>query len=513
LEKKTLWTYIISFGVILALILFFQWNPAFHGGGDNAVYMNMGRAIYEGKGLVQLHVSGTPPDYHIVPGYPVILAGFMAITGDVKAVILFKILSAICYWFFLSILTILLIKNLKISIPAASGIALFLALNPTTTVFWSSALSEAPFLLFFGIAILCLFKYLERDSWLMLIIGALLTVLSVYIRLVGVSFAVAIIIWLFSLKKTRAAVLFMAISAVLFMPWVLYVALNGEFAYIGQAGLTTIGIPAFAERVFSNAGKYLFEFLPIILFPSLEFPAVLRITIGLISTVLFIIGFVATLREREARLFPIIVLCFVPAYLVFHYMDLRYLGLIAAPIIYTLIRGVDFLLIKFIVRCKIYNIVAAVLLTVFVGAVLPSFAESIAHSEKYRKEWNAAGRRLDAIIPLTEEAASFYEALYWVAKNTPEDAVLISADLRIAYFISNRQGVYVGQIEGDDIWRKALKYGFTHIILDPFSKMTASRIYPAMRTHPRCFEPVFFTDEPVSVVFAVDTTRLRMELD
>ena len=505
--------YIAATAVLVAIILLLQWNPALWGGGDNAVYMNLGRAIFEGRGFVQLHVHGNPPDYHVAPGFPVILAGIMALTDNVDAVIVFKLFSTLCMALFLVFLSELFARHLKIPPLVSSFIAIYLAISPQIAMLASSVMTEAPFLLLSLFALFCIFRFFDNGRSVDIVAAAIFSAAAVYIRLVGFPLIIAIFFGLLFARKFREGIFYGAISGGLIAPWLIHILRRGEITYVAQSGIEGMGLFDLLRRAFENISVYITVHLPMLFAPWSASTRWLEIAMGIAIFALALAGFILAMRNVKARTVAFLALAFVPEILLFHYCTMRYLVPMAAPVMFLIFLSLNRIAgaLKFTKKIRAYStVVTLLLLFVPMGDI---FAGSVIYTAQFRAEFRRLGRPIDSVIASTEESKAFYDALFWVKENTPSDAVLISSELRIAYFISDRPGVYIGSAAGDEIWRKGISYNATHLLLDRSSPIVHGKLLAAASPYADCFSRVFTSDNGLAGVFKIDTERLAALID
>ena len=501
--------YLILVAASVLVILLLQWNPVLWASGDNAVYMNLGRALFEGCGFVQLCLPDHPPDFHVMPGYPAILAGLMAIAGNPKAIILFKLFSTLCSVLFLVLLSRLFERHLEVPAMVSVFMAVYLALLPQVAMLACSVMTEAPFMLLSVIALALLFRYLDFGKYPALIGAALLSGIAVYVRFAGFPLIIALFLGLLFAKRFKGALLYAAISCGVVAPWLIHILKRGEITYLAQSGIEKMAFGDILLRVMQNLWAYVTVRAPMLFAPWGIAHRWLEIALGMAIFLLVVVGVVLSARDRKARIMSFLVLCFAPVLLLFHSSTTRYLVPIAAPVLYLIYLTIR----RFgeAISQKARRYAFAGLLVILTMLSIVPFADSAGYTSIFRKEFRGMGAPIDAVIASTPETKAFYDALFWVKDNTPQDAVLISSELRLAYFISDRPGVYIGAMEGDEIWRKGLSSGATHLIIDMSSPILLEKLISAARPHSDCFSMVYSTEK--AQVFEIDSDRLGGELD
>jgi len=502
---------LIILGLILFAILLLEFNPVFNSCGDNAVYMNMAKAIYTGKGLVQLHLPDTPQDYHIAPIYPAILALIGHFANNIKAVMVYKLFSMVCVWLFLLVFANILNRFLKMRWPEVIIITISLAGLPVIAMISSAVLTEGPFLLFMGISLHFLFNYQEMDKNRYLYLSAIFCAASVMIRIAGFPIIGIFFLILLIDSDFRGAFKYLGTSILILLPLIYRVLFRGELVYWKQTGVENFSSGQILERVSLNANAYLNSIIPQNICPSIvQFETSCKcFSIAILALFVLSIFF---LKERKKHLaFYLIPLFFAPVYLLFHHTSIRYFVVLVPFIIPLAMLSISRIINLIFSRRNASVIVYISLL--FMALTVPATIENVVYAEKYRNELSKQDYKIDAVIPVNENFEAFFDALNWIKNNTPNETVLISSDLRIAYLISDKSGVYIGHQWGDNLWKKALKYKATYMILDKTSIYIFDKMEYSYSLHPECLEISYIANPPKAIVFKIDSTCLRNKLE
>ena len=496
--------------LLLAVIipaLYFQWNPAFLNIGDNAHYLNVASAIYNGEGNVLPHSPGSPPNTHTPPGYPAILAALMWLSGGVSAIILFKLFSEIFALGFFIVAFIAMERHFDIGRGASFFILIFLALSPAISPVISGIMTEAPFLFF---AALVLLSALESESGKMgwTIGAAIFAAAAIYIRLAALPLAAAVFVWYMINRRFRRGIIFGAIFLALMAPWTIWTISAGGPMYISQASGLSGGILA---RIISNAGEYLRIAFPAVFAPW-GMGSISGIFASVVLLMLALVGTVSNFKKIEVRLTSLWALATIPVYLGFSHVSFRYAAAIGFPLLFLAVIGARNLISRAEASPKLAKTVKHLLPIAILLSLIPSFVANAGHTAEYRREL-AGDFAIDRIIPMTETDGEFYEALHWVRENTPEDAVIISSELRTAYFISRRRGMFIGRSEGDEIWERALKAGVDYLVVGNCSREIRGKLMSAMEPYRACFNPAASFGSPPTYVVKIDHQCLRESLE
>ncbi len=545
--SEPFWKFVLLTGLICAVLLSFTFNAQPSEIDDNYHYMNLGRALYEGKGFVRLDTPGNPPEDIVTPGYPLILAGIMKIMGDPKPLIALKLFSTLCYLLTILISVTVFVKFMKIERWVAFLFAVFMSITQFVVYYASYVLTEAPFMLFCALTVWLILLY-ERDKRdFFFYLATLTTVLGIYIRLPGAPLAVAVFLWLLIRKDYKKAIIFGAIVGIAVGVWVVPKILHGRFLYGGQfvvkenVIIESARTKSYLSRYFYNMGHYFFVVFPRLILPfvSLMRPLPILFEYGLSELIvgipllaILVFGVVKGIREREKGFPYFLFTAYFLMLFFFASRGIRYTVYVFPWFILAFITGLRSIGDLLKVKRSLGNVIKIILILVIFVASLPSLRTMVTDTTATRRIARSGIKPPYALVAMKRYANTvsihrMYQASEWVRLNTPKDAVLMAAQLRTCYYYSERpclspeyweekikgQGLVrereLRESEIDSMWLWALDNGVSHILVDPIYAVTRTYLRPALARYQDCVKLVHETPEPVSRIFEIDTTCLR----
>ncbi len=248
--------------VLLAVLAFI---PAPQPGGDNAVYLALGRSILDG-GYSDVYDPVAPLHAHFPPGYPLIVAAALGIGlkpwVGLKAVIVAFSAAAVA-------LTYLWIRRRRRP-DLALGVALLVTISPGVLALSHWELSDVPGWALTTAALLA-WERLPRGRTGRAALAAALTACAYLTRSAGLPLLIAALAWLVLRRRWRQLAVYAAVVLPPVLAWgawtraqVGYVSLiTSASAYAPDQG--TIGASGLLSRMWENAGLYAGRFLPTLL--------------------------------------------------------------------------------------------------------------------------------------------------------------------------------------------------------------------------------------------------------
>jgi tetratricopeptide (TPR) repeat protein len=545
--NEPFWKFLLLTGLICAILVGLTFNAQPSEIDDNYHYMNLGRALYEGKGFVRLDTPGHPPEDIVTPGYPLILAGIMKIMGDPKPLIALKLFSTLCYLLTILISVTVFVRIMKLARWVAFLFAVFMSITHFVIEYASVVLTEAPFMLFCALTVWLILLY-ERDKRdFFFYLATLTTILGIYIRLPGAPLAVAVFLWLIIRKDYKKAIIFGAIVGVTIGAWVIPKILQGRFLYGGQfvvrpaSHIEAARTKSYFSRYFYNMGHYIFAAFPRLLFPILLeiyskkfvlFYSWLEVLIGLPLLALIVFGVFKGLKDKETG-FPYFF--FASYYFIFSFFSsvgIRYTSYTFPWFILAFISGVISFGGHFPKHKKLLRLTAILLSFILLILAIPPFLNVVSKTSFTRKIAQKGYKPPQILVSLnrhhdTPKLHRLYDACDWIRTELPEDVILMAPQLRTSYYYSERpclspvywedimkreginRGIELRESEIDSIWLWALDQGVSHIIADPVYGVTRFYIRPALARYQDCLRLIYQTREPITRVFEIDTTCLR----
>lgn len=489
--------------VLGVIILGLVFNPSMFTGGDNAQYITLAKSLLQGE-YRNLAFIGQPLEIEIPPGYPILLTPFLAVFPN--SYIPTKLLSFVAMLFGIWI-SLLLFDKYKI--PKAAGFLFGLALlaNPVFNEFSHWTLTEAPY---FALSILGVYlfdKFYDSTKTWNFIIASGVVFLSMYIRPVAAPLVLGAFIFLLVIKQLKRAGIFVLTGIVVYGPWLLRTVLSrsGDEVsfylanFFGRNTGSDAEAPGLFEKIFSNLETYLFRDLPTVFTSISAKTGPLFTLIGLVATVLIVIGFIRLIISKKSFL-PYYSIIYFGMLLVYNprFATFRYL----IPIIPIMLIAIWVALgIKkpnlSRYRSTIILVFSALMLLMSIISYVPVAKANSKILKNYLAGNKYAG--LPHIVWLR-----FIEACDWIEQNTPEDASLISRKPRISYILSERSGkVYEFTQNTSAIMSDIDSVGADYVIVDRISRTTQAYLIPTIQAYPHRFEMVHRTAEPATFVMKI----------
>lgn len=534
--------YLFIIAAISAPILFFAFNFQVDFLDDNCHYMNLGRALYSGMGYTRIDMLPHTRENSAAPGFPLILAGLMCITGNPQSYVFFGFFTTLLYWIFLIVLAYLCVRYLEFNRWLTLLFILYLSLNVRVTKFGPMVTTEAPFMLFSLLVIWSFIKYERTNRPIQFWLATLLSTAAVYIKVTSLPFVLACSIWLVSIKRLDRAILYLVVVVGVLGFWLLPASIDSGFGYTKQVFQPEIisedkmPIVAFFEPYVKNIPHhfvaYTFEYIPDLVFPVLwqyvytTEPTIWGILVGSAILVITVIGIITGWTSRSLRLLGIVFIVYFLSHLIFFSHGQRYITVVIAEMLILLGLGL-WQVIKWVKRMgAVPKVVYSFLLLSMTALAVPPYLKHTRFTAETRRQyfsgeddWTVA--RTQGSRYVNEPAlARYFDALKWCRYNTPKDAVLVAVQPRTAFFISERYCVspefLMPIMETDEVlshleevWEWALKYHATYVVIDSKFKMSIYVVRPAFMKYYECFSLVHETASPKIAVFKIDTAALR----
>ncbi len=286
-------------GLLMGLLLF---DANLSLSGDNANFINLGRSLADGRGLVETIGGGDPVPHTKYPfGFPLLLALVeIAFPGNLIAL---KGLVLILYAISIP-LTYRLIRCFA-GLPLALGVSALCLVSPPLLNFSHQVMSEIPFLTFSLLALLLLHRAHNAESpSAQLGLATLAIIAAYYIRSAGILLVGTGVLFFLLHKKWKEAGIIAGGSFLLALPWQIRTATLGGNDYIRQLFSINpyrpeegpLTFPTLIERISANFESYGLHVIPQIFVPSF---GEANVFIGLVFSGLILYALVTGLMRRH----------------------------------------------------------------------------------------------------------------------------------------------------------------------------------------------------------------------
>lgn len=517
----------LPLALITALILgWLHLHPFTAAYGDEALYLMLGQSLrFEGR-YAEIGIAGQPPETTYPPGFPILIAGVMALTGTGQplhsSIVPVKIAVLLLHLLALALLFNLLARHGPPWAAAATIVAV--AVHPLITDLSTQPMTDVPFLSA-AIAVLWLLDRAQRAgpqgraALLWAALAGAMAGFAMLIRLPGAILIVCGLIAFWAQRRWPLVVVFVLAAGISLSPWLWHVASAGAvespIAAVGSADLyqqgeaSSITLADLSSRLLLNAhtsisalSSYIlnqpWRRLPADLLAS--WAAKLDFGFGLLLGSLMIPGLVSAVRRKQwamlmfgAGLQAIL--------LIWPYPQPRY----ALPLIpfyfFYLFLGLDWLW-RQSGRGRSQRIgVALFAASAVVMLLLASFdAGWHTQARRHAPDVVAFHRFTDA------EWANYFQASGWAAEHSPSDAVIMSRKPTLTYLFDERTATPFVWSRAADDWSAVLAASnVSFIIEDAFtwSDVTDRFLKPVLTADPDRFELVYETTAPVTRVWRV----------
>ncbi|MDD5679707.1 MAG: glycosyltransferase family 39 protein [Candidatus Omnitrophica bacterium] len=468
---------------------------------DSARYFVLGRSIANGTGYVDEYLPEPKPAHVCPPGYAFLLSIVIKIFG--ANIVLLRMLTVIFSG--LSLLVLIGILNKYLDSKEVAAVFLLFALNPLFLNYAHALMSEAGYILFSWIAIYIFLAWEDSLSAPKVLLGALIVIISFYIRTVGAILFLSLFIYLLMRRKYTYAMLF-GLIGMLMIPWFIYGLNNTNgYDYIFKLrdpynlSLGTIKISDMPLRFLSNLKYYggkvvadivFFPYFREVTFGDVLFPV--KIFLSVLFSALFISGFYRCVR-KNAGIIELYIIIYIVMLMFWTYHDERFL----LPI-YPFLLGYLMIILrrpKLVLAKKV--IVSALFLALIPANIV--MARGLADRD-------------------TSPESSFFETMSWVKENTPPAAIILSCDPVAVYLYSQRKGATL-ELEPDA--RKAFssirKNKIDYIVAWKYDSLKKKGkavfvvedfLYPLLEKYPDSIKLAYESSgKPIIYVYKIDMHR------
>ncbi len=188
---------------------------------DDAVYVELGKALATGAGLHYLHLPGLPAATHFPPGYPAFLALLWRLVPSFPAnILLFKAANAALLAIAAAWVALFARRRFGCSRWAAAAAAIVLCLGVPSLVMSALVMSETLFLALLVPALVVAERAADLDGPIRWVVAAaVLAAVSALVRSAGIALVGALVLVLLLRRRPRSAAGVIAAAAVVLAPW------------------------------------------------------------------------------------------------------------------------------------------------------------------------------------------------------------------------------------------------------------------------------------------------------
>ena len=509
--------------------------------GDNSTYLILGQALVTDQGYRMVSDPRSPDMGLYPPGYPLLLAGVLALTGTqdnlLSAIVPCKLLSVVLY-----LGTLVLIYQLLLRRNAALAVAtaLLTAVSPNMLYYATEVGTEIPFLF---VSLCCLWafeRYLRKPTAGTLGLTVIMLVLAFYVRSIALVIAAAFALYLVVRRPSppaakprwlRDAIVLSVTVAALEAPWFIRgrtLPDTGSAVGLGRGyfglyftsdpyGTARASLSDWIARLAQNVHSYVFDIWPTVLFPHAEKISTALGTVGaafaLLITLLLVLGFLLELRRGHVSEWY--VATFFASCVTYMWAQSRLILPIIPLAIYYFLVAIHSALELTVNTCRrlassgrrITIYAFAVACVVLVLSALVAQGRAIQRNLRY-----GLGKPLATYYQTSAEWTSYLQAMNWIAENGAPASAVICRKADLMYIVTGHRALeYPYSQDGMALKRSVADSHVEYIIEDAFkwTGTTTDYLRPALRAwmaaEPQALELVFETDAPQTRVWRVET--------
>jgi len=521
--------FILALGLLLVVLLL---NEHLIPAGDNATYLILSQSLVTGHGYRMISDPRTPEMALYPPGYPLLLAGVLVLTGTVHdlvaAILPIKVVSIALY---LGAIVLAYDIFRRRSTTLATITALLMAVNPHVLHFATEVGTEIP-CLFFSLCCIWLFeRYWQETSMGSLLWVALFLVLTFYARSIALVIAAVFTFYLFARRKFKHALLLLFIVGMLMAPWFIRSSLlteTGTSVGLGRSyfalyfssdpyGTTRANLSDWIARLAQNLRIYALDIWPDVLFPHALSAGVLLGPGGIVFTglitALLMLGFI--LEARRGHVSEWYVAIFFASCIGYLWAQSRLIVPIIPFAIYYLLVTVNFLLqvvcsrrfrAKERTEVRTTNNAKAYALTLACSVLMLS-ALVIDARHIQRNLCYGFGHPLATYYAADAEWRNYLHAMNWIAQDTAERSIVMCRKADLLYVLTGHQALeYPYSTDAAELMNAVHDNCVSYVIEDAFSwtRTTAQYLQPALQAW------LTMDPEALSLVYETDAPRTRI---
>lgn len=485
------------FVVVQLVLLAVEFSPDLSTNGDDAFYYLLGKSLFSGNGYRDVYNPANPVQSQYPPLFPALLGLADSFShSPLLPKIIVGLLSA-------GILLLLFYYLRPLQGGLLLPLLLMVALSSSLASHATLLMSEVPYL-FASLAALLLFDLLKKrgGTGALFWCAALVAIMPVFIRTVGLAFSAAWITAAILDKKYKQALAYSLLFAGAMV--LLRYATEWNSPYIDvlfrknqyDPELGSVGAGEMFSRIGYNLNLYLFSVIPqTLLDPELDKNASLIASFPLLVPLL--IGWIRNFWLPTGII----------SYYLFFYMVIICMGQSQWSSSRFIIPLVPFLLLmlflglEFIVRQALRLRTGAVKPVALARMTLPvlwtaALVICVFNCNGHLRLIKSAGMTSD-------DWKNFYSCADWLRLNSPGDAIVVTRKPELFYLRSQRKGfVYPFSHDVEKIIDSFKKGNVRYCVLDNFfwTNTSVRYLFPAITSHPEMFRVVYSLRNPDTYV-------------
>jgi tetratricopeptide (TPR) repeat protein len=493
---------------------------------DSTLYVIWGNSIAHGNGFVD--DTKPDPDRYIInaPLYALIIA-------PVEIFFPFSLIAVKIYTLLWGCAALILfyfwIYRLLGKYSALGGIIL-LALNPMTIVFFTEALSEAPFMVLF-LSVLFLMEKIysrgrdlpveEKLSRTQLAIFFLSLAVITLLREIGAAIVVGAILYLFLKRKPKYALIGLGLAVLCFAGW--YIRNNiivgvppggrgGNLKLITQHFVTDSSASLTREfflRAIGNFKTYFFQLggtlfyslfsnkqMNLIVNPSglhlrlFEIFSGTRYIIIVLASSMMIMGIIDDVRKQASALFRIlVVLGFLAVIMIYPIYDIRFLTPMLVLMIYYAVRGISWV-ISMVSKRPNRDFVLVPLAIVLMLPNASAMAEIVHTNMQFQRDPAGLAKSAESLPVVYIWPWSTMGK--WIKEHTEEDAIIACPIKELARVVGKRKVLELEPNIAEPVFEASLReFQATYILAAVRWGSFSTYEFPMRESDRYRFTPVF----------------------
>jgi hypothetical protein len=483
---------ILSLGLLFAA---FRLNGHLVPAGDNSTYMVLSQSLATGKGYRMISDPHAPLMALYPPGYPLLLAGVLMLTGTVDrllaAVVPMKLLSIALYLGAIA-LAIAIFRRRNTSLAMMSG--LLMALNPALLHFANEVGTEIAYL-FLSLACIWLLERYSRTASNGLIAGmGVLLAITFYVRSIALVMAIAFGLHLVLRRQFKRAVLLLVITGGLVLPWLIYTSTvpttgtsvglgRGYFALFFSSdpyGTARASLADWVARLMQNLRIYALDIWPDVLLPHASRIAEMLGPVGMLVpatiSALVLCGFMREATRRCASEWYVGL--FFASSVGYLWAQSRLIVPIIPFAIYYLLVAIRSLLRLLLRNSQLRKATMALAFLVLTLSAAVADGRAIQHNLRY-----GFGKPVDTYYATDAEWGNYLLAMRWIAADAEQPAAVICRKADLMYLLTAHKALeYPYSADGQVLMNAARDNQVAYVIEDAFTwtRTTQQYLQPAL---------------------------------